>query len=268
MDFCITSEAEQIKHIQLKELQAELFITISFDGGSLRSGKSLYTLHTTTSAGKVTFLEGKNGTGVSHTGNWITDFVLQVIDTIGQKCIVAVCSDNTGNTRVAREIICDMLPHVFNLPDPVHHLNNTWKDIASLPFFTGVVSIIRRTVNHFKHSDFAKNLLRQLREQQNLGPGLESVGKTHFVTLVWVAISVQRCLGAIHDLVSGGKVDLGKILAIKILSATLHSIANECTMSVITMLNTALRNRQGVESVVAISHIRNYNAQDRPSDRV
>jgi len=83
-------------------------------------------------------LEGQDGTRESHTGVWIAELVLRTIDEIGKERIGAVSSDNTGNTRVARDIICSNLPHVLNLPDPEHHLNNTWKDIASLEYFVSV----------------------------------------------------------------------------------------------------------------------------------
>lgn len=63
---------------------------------------------------------------------------MQVVNQIGPEKIIAVSADNTGNTRVARELICSELPHVFNLPDPAHHLNNTWKDICALPCFSKV----------------------------------------------------------------------------------------------------------------------------------
>jgi hypothetical protein len=66
--------------------------------------------------------------------------VLKVIDPIGRERFCAVSSDNTGNTRVAREILSARMPTLLNLPDPSHHINNTWKDIANLPYFKQVNS--------------------------------------------------------------------------------------------------------------------------------
>ena len=63
---------------------------------------------------------------------------LQVIDKIGRSCISSVLSDSTGNTKLARSLIVDEIPHILNLPDPEHHLNNTWKEIAGLEFFDKV----------------------------------------------------------------------------------------------------------------------------------
>lgn len=47
-------------------------------------------------------------------------------------------------------------------------------------------------------------------------------------------------------------------LAIKLYSAVPHSMADERTLSVVTMINTALRNRQGVETIMAMTQVRGY----------
>ncbi|CAA7268960.1 unnamed protein product [Cyclocybe aegerita] len=104
---------------------------LSFDGGLIRSGDSLYTVHATTEERRVMLIEGQECTNISHT---------------------AVSSDNTGNTRVARDILSDEVPLLLNLLDPAHHLNNTWKDIANLPYFKETVvsdaSVQLQKANH------------------------------------------------------------------------------------------------------------------------
>ena len=134
----------------------------------------------------------------------------------------------TGNTCVAQEIICSALPHVLNLPDPAHHLNNTWKDIALLEYFnlvsifrfwssmyrnsntssTQTIKTIRRTIKYFKNANASKDLLREVREELKLGPGLESIGKTRFSTLLWLAVSVLRCFSAIRQLATSDRIEI------------------------------------------------------------
>lgn len=58
------------------------------------------------------------------------------MESIGVERFIAISTDNTGNTRVAREILVSRLPNIFNLPDLIHHLNNTLKDILALDYFT------------------------------------------------------------------------------------------------------------------------------------
>ena len=55
-----------------------------------------------------------------------------------------------------------------------------------------------------------------------------------------------------------------KALAIKLYSSVPHSMADERTMSAITLLNTAQRNRQLVPTVVAMAQVRAYYVGARP----
>ncbi|KAJ2930461.1 hypothetical protein H1R20_g6639, partial [Candolleomyces eurysporus] len=123
-----------------------------------------------------------------------------VVNEIGPENVISISSDNTGNTWVAHAHIVESLKHAFNLPDPIHHINNTWKDIASLEYFKSVTTNVRSTVKYFKQSHFAKEQLRQLRIQVGLGAGLESPTNTRFLLIVWSGISVRRCLPAIRQL--------------------------------------------------------------------
>jgi len=160
MENQIMSEQEHVRKSQIAILETKNRLSLSFDGGSIRSGESLYTVHATTAEERrAMLLEGQECTSVSHTGAWIAELVLrvryhyipssarlqlkashQVIDQIGRQRFIAISSDNTGNTRLARQIVTCELPLAFNLPDPAHHLNNTWKDIANLSHFKDVTT--------------------------------------------------------------------------------------------------------------------------------
>ncbi|CAA7260791.1 unnamed protein product [Cyclocybe aegerita] len=181
-----------------------------FDGGSIRSGNLLYTVHATTEEHRVMLIEGQECTNISHTGRWIADLVLSVMDLVGRNHFIAVSSDNTGNTQVVRDILSNEVPLLLNLPDPAHHLNNTWKDIANLPYFKELIKQIRTIIKYFKHANFAKALLKELREKMNLGPGLESIGKTRFSTLLWSAESLKHSLIAILELVQAQRIEIPK----------------------------------------------------------
>lgn len=137
-----------------------------------------------------------------------SDCVYQVLEPIGLHLIDAVAADSTGNTSVSREIICARLPTVLNLPDPAHHLNNTWKEIARLEFFDTTVKQIRAVIKFFRHSNHAKGLLKMKRLELDLGAGLESIGKTRFSTLTWSAISLARNLEAIQVLCTSGQITI------------------------------------------------------------
>lgn len=61
--------------------------------------------------------------------------VYQGIRSIGPENVIASASDSTGNTKLAREILIKLFPWILNLPDPLHHLSLTVKDISKLTFF-------------------------------------------------------------------------------------------------------------------------------------
>lgn len=78
MDVHLHSEQARISQLQYDILKEEVNISISFDGGSVRSGESVYTVHATTADGRVLLLEGVECTNVSHTGEWIANMVMRV----------------------------------------------------------------------------------------------------------------------------------------------------------------------------------------------
>jgi len=73
---------------------------------------------------------------------------------------------------------------------------------------------------------------------------------------------------AIHFVNPSGSNGFGflfwKAIAIKLYSSVPHSMADERTMSAVTLLNTAQRNRQLVPTVVAMAQVRAYYMGERP----
>ena len=74
----ILAEQEHIKKRQIDFLKTQYRISISFDGGTIKSGDSMYTVHATTEDNHVMLLEGQDCTGISHTGEMIADLVERV----------------------------------------------------------------------------------------------------------------------------------------------------------------------------------------------
>jgi hypothetical protein len=78
MDDHIMSEQENVRKLQIIELKNHHRLSISLNGGALRSSKPVYTIHATTPARKVMLLEGQECGEVSHTEKWIADLVYRV----------------------------------------------------------------------------------------------------------------------------------------------------------------------------------------------
>jgi hypothetical protein len=62
-----------------------------------------------------------------------------VIDSVGRERFSGICSDSTGNTKRARELVAEEVPGLIILADPCHHLNNLAKDLCKHTFFAQVL---------------------------------------------------------------------------------------------------------------------------------
>ncbi|THU80268.1 hypothetical protein K435DRAFT_608940, partial [Dendrothele bispora CBS 962.96] len=149
-------------------------------------------------------METRHATDESHTGEWIKNLAMKWIGDIGPHRFAASCSDNTGNTLLARRLIQEKVPTILSVADCCHHLDNTNKDIIKLKHFQEIISIVRGTIKSFSQSHVGQAELQQARKDQETGAGLESIGKTRFVTVVLSAMSLQRSLPAIRQVVNNG----------------------------------------------------------------
>lgn len=77
-DSHIMGEQSRVRRLQLEHLKTQTNITCSFDGGTSRAGESFYTVHATTKVRRVMLLEGQECTDVSHTGEWVAEYVIGV----------------------------------------------------------------------------------------------------------------------------------------------------------------------------------------------
>ncbi len=62
----------------------------------------------------------------------------QTLRRVGPHNFSAVVSDNTGNTRKARELLVKMFPHILNLQDCCHEINLALLQINDLEPFNEV----------------------------------------------------------------------------------------------------------------------------------
>jgi len=118
-------------------------------------------------------------------------------------------SDSTGNTRLHRELLIDEIPTMFNLPDIVHFISNTIKDIVKLEHFNETVGVMRSTITKFHKSHPAIAELKFAHIECGIGRGLTSIGKTRFGTIVLAAWALQENVPAIKKVVERGNFSLG-----------------------------------------------------------
>jgi hypothetical protein len=133
-EYLLPREAASVDMRTLDLLREESHLTSSFDGLTTPfGGESLYTHHATTPNGDSFLINAHHHSAESHTGSFLQELVKKDIDMVGASHFSAQCSDNTGNTRVCRELTAERYPWILNLADPSHHLHNTGKMIAEIP---------------------------------------------------------------------------------------------------------------------------------------
>jgi hypothetical protein len=75
-----------------------------------------------------------------------------------------------------------------------------------------MITQLRSLVTYFRKSTQASDALERVRLQKGISRGIEGIGKTRFATICAAAISVQRCLSALRELVDSGSVKFpGKV---------------------------------------------------------
>jgi hypothetical protein len=121
----------------------------------------------------------------------------------------AAVSDSTGNTRLFRQLLANEIPTMFNLPDIVHFISNTIKDIVKLEYFKLTISIMRGVITKFHKSHLGTAELSFAHVECHIGRGLDAIGKTRFGTIILAAWALQYNLPAIKRVVERGNFDLG-----------------------------------------------------------
>ncbi|KAK7015432.1 hypothetical protein R3P38DRAFT_2543872 [Favolaschia claudopus] len=128
------------------------------------------------------------------------------MDLIGRERFAALASDNTGNTKLGRELAQAVVPTIIIVPDSCHNLSNTVKDITKIEYFVDCIGRMRVIITHFSHSSYSPTHLNAMRVVDAINKGLEAIGRTRFGTIYWAGYSVIRSLPAIVILVkTGGK---------------------------------------------------------------
>ncbi|TBU55402.1 ribonuclease H-like domain-containing protein [Dichomitus squalens] len=204
----IPAEAAQIRTLQVELLKKLINLTLTYDGGTINRPQSVYTIHITTPDRRVYFIDGDECSKERHTAEYLEKLIFEIMSEIGIERFSGICSDNTGNTRKARELLAKSIPGLINMLDCCHHLHNTSKDITNLSDFKTMISNLRKIVKYFRKSPLAAALLTDARMEEGIARGLQSVGRTRFATFYWSAESLKSSLPVMRQLVSSGKISL------------------------------------------------------------
>ncbi|KAG8706755.1 hypothetical protein FRC09_002240 [Ceratobasidium sp. 395] len=207
----IPMESCRIRRVSLEELRNCRNLTISFDGGTAIQPVSFTTIHVTTPDTRVPHLmAGVEASGIPHTGQFYFTELEKIIKEIGPQRFSGISCDSTGDTRLARELVCDAYPTIIVLPDPCHQLHNTAKDIAKLEYFNDCRSNMSAIQRFFSKSSQGTRHLDSTRQQMDIKAGLKRHSKTWFAGTYHSTSSTRTCLPAIERVVKSGVIKLKK----------------------------------------------------------
>ena len=173
-------------------------------------------------------------------------FTFQIIEEVGVDNVSAVVSDNTGNTRKAREILCKMIPHILNMQDCCHEINLAIMQICQLPIFEPVsvlvmlgggriidtvlqlIEDIKAILSYMKSSTYTLEQFNDVHIELKIMRGLESIGKTRFSSYTWTGESVRRCVPAfraiIKNIALGIDIQVRLVVHAQVLLLTVQSL--------------------------------------------
>jgi len=88
----------------------------------------------------------------SHTGEFIANQIEIVLNAIGPERFSAIVSDNGANVKLARNIISELYPHIFNIRCIAHAINLVAQDIVKCDFAEHLIRRCNILCTFFKTS--------------------------------------------------------------------------------------------------------------------
>ncbi|RPD52677.1 hypothetical protein L226DRAFT_474064 [Lentinus tigrinus ALCF2SS1-7] len=275
-------------HVELtSQLSKIRDLTLSFDGGKTRRPRGIYTITVTTPARQGFLYDLQNVSKVSHTAEYILEFLEPVVLKLGPSNFSATVSDNTGNTRKACELLTAKFPHILNFQDCCHEINLALLQINDLDEFKEVCvnpstilcstcasHDVKDILTYMHKSTYSMEHFDDARTQLGISHGLVKIGKTRFSTYVSAVSSIKRCLPAFEKITCNEALPFAR--AIKCLESA-HSTPSDVYVFWLAIMATLERRFiqqrihlpiHTIESIRAIANQRfNELIEEGPDDK-
>jgi hypothetical protein len=181
-----------------------LIVLIALDGWSNPRNNSLWNFVILTSDHKEHLYKIKDLSSFNHTGEYLSEQILYILEEIGINKFVAIVSDGGPNVRKAREIVNNDFPFILNIRCVAHCLNLITKDIVAHDFPKKIIKYCKILTKFFKKSHRSGELLNQLIEEKNIeGGGPKTLVKTRWISTYECLASVLRlrpCLEEVNNI--------------------------------------------------------------------
>ncbi|RHZ70422.1 hypothetical protein Glove_271g90 [Diversispora epigaea] len=184
-----------------KKLSNETNLTLGLDGWTSPAGQSLYIFLIMTSDGKEYIHSLKNFSKNSHTGEFLKNEIIKVIEEVGAEKFCSIVSDHASNVVLTKNLVSTKYPHIFPIRCIAHHINLLSSDIIKLNWATNIITCCKKIVTFFKQSHAGGAILQQeIVENMIKGGGLKKYVITRWTTAYDCTDSIIRCKNALKQI--------------------------------------------------------------------
>ncbi len=127
----------EISHITTEinlKINREKYLTLGLDGWTNPWGQSLYTFVLITKDRKEYLYSVQNLSNYLHTGNFLTEKIIEIIKDVGAERFAGIVSDNAFTMVIAKRLVNEQFQHIMSIRCIAHHINLLTTDICKLEF--------------------------------------------------------------------------------------------------------------------------------------
>lgn len=155
-----------------------------------------------TSDGKEYIHSLKNFSKNSHTGEFLKNEIIKVIEEVGAEKFCSIVSDHASNVVLAKNLVSTKYPHIFPMRCIAHHINLLSSDIIKLDWASNIITCCKKIVTFFKQSHSGSAFLQQeIVENIIKGGGLKKYTVTRWTTAYDCTDSIIRCKNALKQVI-------------------------------------------------------------------
>ncbi|GBC43564.1 ribonuclease H-like domain-containing protein [Rhizophagus irregularis DAOM 181602=DAOM 197198] len=147
-------------------------------------GNNLWAFILLTPSRKEYLLQLEDLSKNSHTAEYLSNVINDIICKVGISKIVAIVSDNAANVASARRIITNEHPSIINIRCIAHCINLISSDIVKVDQVKCLVKRANILTRYFKNSTLASTWLKEAIDAKNIaGGGLKTYIKIRWTTV-------------------------------------------------------------------------------------
>ena len=195
--YCVEEEyKETVDWVNtFKRIWRERGCTLMCDGWTTVTRRSLLNFLVYSSLGTV-FIKSVDATEYVKDATYLNKLFNEVIEDIGEECVVQIITDNDASMKKAGMILMQQRPNIFWSPCAAHCLDLMIEDIAKRKMIKGVILKAKKITNFIYQSNRLIAMMKKYTDNHELlRPGITRFA-THFIALE----SLYKYRGGLHQL--------------------------------------------------------------------